>query len=92
MLETNEEYMSQEKLDSILSGTVTYNPSQKELDTKVLYDDYYVYLIDNLLMTILILRNLWGFIRACPNRFYCNLFYCKAEEELRKKNDIYVFF
>lgn len=53
MLEINEEYMSQEKLDSILSGTVTYNPTQKELDTKVLYDDYYVYLIDSLLMTIL---------------------------------------
>jgi hypothetical protein len=34
MLETNEEYMSQEKLDSILSGTHDdYVPSQKELDT-----------------------------------------------------------
>ena len=54
MLETNEEYMSQEKLDSILSGTQDdYVPSQKELDTKVLYDTYYVYLIGSLLMTIL---------------------------------------
>lgn len=53
MLETNEEYMSQEKLDSILSETNEYVPSQKELDTKVLYDDYYVYLIGSLLMTIL---------------------------------------
>ncbi|WP_406032866.1 hypothetical protein [Treponema saccharophilum] len=53
MLETNEEYMSQEKLDSILSETHEYVPSQKELDTKVLYDDYYVYLIGSLLMTIL---------------------------------------
>ena len=54
MLETNEEYMSQEKLDSILRGTQDdYVPSQKELDTKVLYDVYYVYLIGDLLMTIL---------------------------------------
>lgn len=53
MLETNEEYMSQENLDSILSETHEYVPSQKELDTKVLYDDYYVYLIGSLLMTIL---------------------------------------
>lgn len=53
MLETNEKYMSQEKLDSILSGTPGYTPSQKELDTKVLYDDYYIYLIGSLLMTIL---------------------------------------
>ena len=53
MLETNEEYMSQEKLDGILSETHDYIPSQKELDTKVLYDDYYVYLIGSLLMTIL---------------------------------------
>ena len=53
MSETNEEYMSQEKLDSILSETHDYVPSQKELDTKVLYDDYYVYLIGSLLMTIL---------------------------------------
>ena len=52
MLETNEEYMSQEKLDSILRGTQDdYVPSQKELDTKVLYDVYYVYLIGDLLMT-----------------------------------------
>ena len=35
MLETNEEYMSQEKLDSILRGTQDdYVPSQKELETK----------------------------------------------------------
>lgn len=54
MLETNEKYMSQEKLDSILAGTQDdYVPSQKELDTKVLYDTYYVYLIGSLLMTIL---------------------------------------
>ena len=54
MLETNEEYMSQEKLDSILRGTQDdYVPSQKEIDTKVLYDTYYVYLIGDLLMTIL---------------------------------------
>ena len=34
MSETNEEYMSQEKLDSIQSGTHDdYVPSQKELDT-----------------------------------------------------------
>ena len=52
MLETNEEYMNQEQLDSILSGTFTYNPSQKELDTKVLYDTYYVFLVSSLLMTI----------------------------------------
>ena len=54
MLETNEKYMSQKKLDSILRGTQNdYVPSQKELDTKVLYDTYYVYLIGSLLMTIL---------------------------------------
>ena len=53
MLETNEEYMNQEQLDSILSETHEYIPSQKELDTKVLYDDYYIYLIGSLLMTIL---------------------------------------
>ena len=54
MLETNEEYMSQEKLDSILAGQQDdYVPSQKELETKVLYDVYYVYLIGDLLMTIL---------------------------------------
>ena len=54
MLETNEKYMSQEKLDSILRGTQDdYVPSQKELETKVLYDVYYVYLIGDLLMTIL---------------------------------------
>ena len=53
MLETNEKYMSQKELDSILSGTQDdYVPSQKELDTKVLYDVYYVYLIGDLLMTI----------------------------------------
>lgn len=53
MLETNEEYMSQEKLDSILRGTQDdYVPSQKELDTKVLYDTYYFYLVWDLLMTI----------------------------------------
>ena len=45
MLETNERYMSQKKLDSILSEIHEYVPSQKELDTKVLYDDYYVSLI-----------------------------------------------
>ena len=54
MLETNEKYMSQKKLDSILRGTQDdYVPSQKELETKVLYDVYYVYLIGDLLMTIL---------------------------------------
>ena len=53
MLETNEKYLSQEELDGILSETHDYVPSQKELDTKVLYDDYYVYLIGSLLMTIL---------------------------------------
>lgn len=53
MLETNEKYMSQEKLDSILSGTQDdYVPSQKELETKVLYDTYYFYLVWDLLMTI----------------------------------------
>ena len=53
MLETNEKYMSQKELDSILSGTQDdYVPSQKELDTKVLYDTYYVYLVWDLLMTI----------------------------------------
>ena len=45
MLKTNEEYMSQKMLDSILSETHEYVPSQKELNTKVLYDDYYVSLI-----------------------------------------------
>lgn len=53
MLETNEEYMSQKELDSILAGTQDdYVPSQKELDTKVLYDTYYFYLVWDLLMTI----------------------------------------
>lgn len=53
MLETNEKYMSQKELDSILSGTKDdYVPSQKELDTKVLYDTYYFYLVWDLLMTI----------------------------------------
>ena len=53
MLETNEKYMSQKELDSILSGTQDdYVPSQKELDTKVLYDTYYFYLVWDLLMTI----------------------------------------
>ena len=52
MLETNEKYMSQEELDSILSETHEYIPSQKELDTKVLYDTYYVFLVSSLLMTI----------------------------------------
>lgn len=54
MLETNEKYMSQEKLDSILSNTTTYNPTQKELETKVLYDTYYMSLVIDLLMTILL--------------------------------------
>ena len=49
MLETNEKYMSQKKLDGILSRTFEYSPSQKELETKVLYDTYYVYLIGSLL-------------------------------------------
>ena len=35
MLETNEEYMSQEKLDGLLSKGFEYNASQKELNTKV---------------------------------------------------------
>ena len=52
MLETNEKYMSQEKLDSILSNTTTYNPTQKELETKVLYDTYYMSLVIDLLMTL----------------------------------------
>ena len=52
MLETNEKYMSQKKLDGILSRTFEYNPSQKELETKVLYDTYYVYLIGSLLTII----------------------------------------
>ena len=52
MLETNEEYMSQKKLDGILSKTFEYNPSQKELDTKVLYDTYYIYLVESLLTII----------------------------------------
>ena len=53
MLETNEKYMSQKELDSILAGTQDdYVPSQKELDTKVLYDTYYFYLVWDLLMTI----------------------------------------
>ena len=52
MLETNEKYMSQKKLNVILSRTFEYNPSQKELETKVLYDTYYVYLVWDLLMTI----------------------------------------
>ena len=45
MLETNEKYMSQKKLDGLLSKTFNYTPSKKELNTKVLYDDYYVSLI-----------------------------------------------
>ena len=52
MLETNEKYMSQKKLDGILSRTFEYSPSQKELETKVLYDTYYFYLVWDLLMTI----------------------------------------
>ena len=53
MLETNEKYMSQKELDSILAGTQdAYVPSQKELETKVLYDTYYFYLVWDLLMTI----------------------------------------
>jgi len=52
MLETNEKYLSQEELDGILSETHSYTPSQKELDTKVLYDTYYVYLVRSLLLTI----------------------------------------
>ena len=49
MLETNEKYMSQKELNGILSRTFEYTPSQKELETKVLYDTYYVYLIGSLL-------------------------------------------
>ena len=52
MLETNEKYMSQKELNGILSRTFEYTPSQKELETKVLYDTYYVYLVWDLLMTI----------------------------------------
>ena len=52
MLETNERYMSQKELDGILSRTFEYNPSQKELETKVLYDTYYVYLVRSLLLII----------------------------------------
>ena len=52
MLETNEKYMGQKKLDGILSRTFEYSPSQKELETKVLYDTYYVYLIGSLLTII----------------------------------------
>ena len=52
MLETNEKYMSQKELDGILSRTFEYSPSQKELETKVLYDTYYFYLVWDLLMTI----------------------------------------
>ena len=52
MLETNEKYMSQKELNVILSRTFEYSPSQKELETKVLYDTYYVYLVWDLLMTI----------------------------------------
>ena len=52
MLETNEKYMSQKELNGILSRTFEYNPSQKELETKVLYDTYYVYLIGSLLTII----------------------------------------
>ena len=52
MLETNEKYMSQKEFNGILSRTFEYSPSQKELETKVLYDTYYVYLVWDLLMTI----------------------------------------
>ena len=52
MLETNEKYMSQKELDGILSRTFEYSPSQKELETKVLYNDYYIFLVWDLLMTI----------------------------------------
>ena len=52
MLETNEKYMSQKEFNGILSRTFEYTPSQKELETKVLYDTYYVYLVWDLLMTI----------------------------------------
>ncbi len=52
MLETNEKYLSQEELDGILSKTFNYTPSQKELETKVLYDTYYISLIHDLIMTI----------------------------------------
>ena len=52
MLEKKKKYMSQKKLDGILSRTFEYSPSQKELETKVLYDTYYIYLVWDLLMTI----------------------------------------
>lgn len=52
MLETNEAYMSQETLDGILSKTFTYTPTQKELEIKVLYDTYYIFLVRSLLTTI----------------------------------------
>ena len=52
MLETNEKYMSQKEFNGILSRTFEYTPSQKELETKVLYDTYYVYLIGSLLTII----------------------------------------
>ena len=52
MLETNEKYMSQKELAGILSKTFEYNPSQKELRTKVLYDTYYIYLVGSLLTII----------------------------------------
>ena len=39
MLETNEEYLTQEELDSILSATPPkYKPTQKELETIILYE------------------------------------------------------
>ena len=44
--------MSQKEFNGILSRTFEYTPSQKELETKVLYDTYYVYLIGSLLTII----------------------------------------
>ena len=40
MLETNEKYMNQKKLDGILSKGFEYKASQKELNTKVIAKHY----------------------------------------------------
>ena len=53
MLETNEEYLTQEELDSILSATPPkYKPTQKELETIILYDSYYIACLWHLLFGI----------------------------------------
>lgn len=53
MLETNKEYMSQKKLDKLLSTKPPkYKPTKKELDTIVIYDSTYLQYLWGYLFTI----------------------------------------